>query len=175
MNYSIENLKSSLELIKSLEPSDITEQFLEFRHSCEPGSYCAAVLNPKSGKVHFINESSQSCSTDEYFEDSGVLSEKTLISSIRDYFQPGPDDWFELVPGKDYVHPEGQFSKWITSQEYENLDEEEKEKFTVWFSVGDTPIEGWLSNSYLEVQRVYLSLQEVIDSIELELEKLKEK
>jgi hypothetical protein len=169
---TLENLKSALEAVTALDARDIVGDFLAFKHSCTPGSYCAAVLDPSNGDINHVNEPSWCCSTDEYFGESGVLSRHTLISSTREHWSPGPDDKFEWTDGEDYVHPEGDYAGWITAYAYNDLDEDDQEKYTEWFSVGDVPVNGWLENADGEIEDVEKQIQGLVESIQAEIEEV---
>lgn len=169
---TIEDLKSALESVEALDARDIVGDFLAFEHSCIHGTYCAAVLDPKTGDINHVNEASWSCSTDEYFGESGVLSRETLISSTRAHWSPSPDEGFEWTDGEDYVHPEGDYAGWITAKAYNDLDEDDQSEYTEWFSVGEAPVEGWLANATGQIEDVEKQIQELIESIEAEIEEL---
>jgi len=169
---TLEDLKSALESVKDLDERSIVRDFLAFEHSCTPGTYCAAVLDPKTGDIDHVNEASWSCSTDEYFGESGVLSRETLLSSTRAHWSPSPDEGFEWIDGEDYVHPEGDYAGWITVEEYNDLDEEDQAEYTEWFSVGETPVYDWLENAVHQIEEVEKQIQELIESIETEIEEV---
>ena len=48
----------------------------------------------------------------------------------------------------DYVHPEGDPGSWITEEAYDDLDAEDSVKYTEWFSVSDTPVDGWVQDGW---------------------------
>jgi hypothetical protein len=141
-------LKSALSALEQLDSLALVSSFREFEHGCSAGTYCALVLDPSNGSTSNVNEASWSCSADEYFSESGVLSRQTLCSSTRAHWSPSPDDGFEWIAGTDYVHPEGDPSAWITSESFAALAPEFSEKFTEWFSVSDTPVEGWAQDGW---------------------------
>jgi len=170
--HSLETLKTALAALEKLDAVDLVGTFREFEHSCSPGTYCALVLDPTDGSISTVNEASWSCSADEYFSESGTLSRETLLSSTRAHWSPCPDDGFEWCDGKDYVHPEGDYSAWITADAFADLDEEDRAKFTIWFSVSDTPVEGWVSEGMddHDVREVEKQLESLRDSIREEIE-----
>ena len=164
---TLSSLKTALTALDRLDSLDLVASFREFEHSCSPGTYCALVLDPSDGSTSNVNEASWSCSTDEYFSESGVLSRETLCSSTRAHWSPSPDDGFEWAAGMDYVHPEGDPGSWITEDAYDELDAEESVKYTEWFSVSDTPVEGWVQDGWDdpavgEVDRQLALLKEAI-------------
>ena len=172
---TIEDLKTALEYLEYLDVRDVIGEFLAFKHSCTPGTYCAAVLDPRTGEINHINEASRCCSANEYFGESGVLSRTTLLSSTREHWSPNPSEGFEWVDGEDYVHPEGDFDNWISAQAYNNLGEEDQEKYTVWFSVGDVPVDGWLANADSKIEDVEKQIRDLREEIENDIEELENK
>jgi len=164
---TLSDLKSALTALEQLDALALVAAFREFEHSCSAGTYCALVLDPKDGSTANVNEAGWSCSADEYFSESGVLSRQTLCSSTRAHWSPSPDDGFEWSDGTDYVHPEGDPRSWITSESFYTLDPQESAKFTEWFSVSDTPVEGWVQDGWddpavAEVNKQLALLKEAI-------------
>ena len=141
-------LKSALTALEQLDSLALVASFREFEHGCSAGTYCALVLDPSDGSTDNVNEASRSCSTDEYFRESGVLSRQTLCSSTRAHWSPSPDDGFEWVAGTDYVHPLGDPSAWITEEAYDELDAEDRVEYTEFFDVSDTPVSGWVQDGW---------------------------
>jgi hypothetical protein len=189
-----ESLTSALEAIEKLDAVEIVGEFRAFEHSCTPGSYCALVLNPATGETHTVNEASWSCSTDEYFGESGVLSRTTLLSSTRAHWSPSPDDGFEWTDGDDYAHPKGAPSGWVADfdeaaraavAEKLGIDLEAAEievgdaKYVLaalgweFFSISETPVNGWVpdGNSDHSVREVQKQLEELATAIREEIEK----
>jgi len=141
-------LKSALTALEQLDSLQLVASFREFEHSCSAGTYCALVLDPKDGSTSNVNEASRSCSTDEYFSESGVLSRQTLCFSTRAHWSPSPDDGFAWIAGTDYVHPLGDPSAWITEETYDSLDVESSAEYTEFFNVSDTPVSGWVQDGW---------------------------
>jgi len=83
----------------------------------------------------------------------------------------------EWCPGKDYVHPEGLASEWISSDHYADLEDSEKARYTEWFSLSDTPVDGWVpegADDYL-VSEVQARLDGISSAILERLEELEAK
>ena len=66
----------------------------------------------------------------------------------------------------------GDGAGWITAEAYNDLDEEDQAEYTEWFSVGETPVDGWLANADSQIEDVEKQIQELIESIESEIEEL---
>ena len=200
--YSKESLVQALEAVTELNASDLVEEFNQFEHFCTPGSYCALALDPHTGETYTISEVNWSCSADEYFKESGILSLTTLLSRTREHWSPSPDDGFERDIGRDYAHPDGDYQGWRASENlgdiaqglFDDMDFDEAVKYTgkgvemvgdelflsdheaflaalgwEWFSVGDSPVEGWLANADSEIEDVENQLSDLIESIKSEL------
>lgn len=113
-SHSIASLKLALESARDLDALALVAEFREFCHKkCASGSYAALRYDPASGETRFCNEPSWSCSANEYFSESGILSDMTLLSArLPCCGAPGPDDGFEWVDGDDYGHPSNQPESW---------------------------------------------------------------
>jgi hypothetical protein len=172
--HSPETLKTALAALETLDAVDLVGEFRAFKHDASPGTYCALVLDPSDGTTTIVNEASWSCSADEYFSESGILSRATLISSTRAHWSPSPEDGFEWCDGSDYVHPEEDYSAWITAEAFAELEEEERAKFTKWFSISDTPVEGWVPDGSCDhdVREVEKQLEALRSAICTEIENL---
>ena len=119
---SIESLRAAVTALKTLDAVSIVAQFREFAHHCAPGTYCAITLDPFTGKVDTANEPSWSCSMDEYFGESGVLSRLTLLSEMRAHWSPSPDDGFEWdESGSDYLWNGSDPHSWIAESDTDSL------------------------------------------------------
>lgn len=126
-SHDIETLKSALAALEDLNAIDLVGEFRAFEHDCHPGTYCALVLDPSDGTTNTVNEASWSCSTDEYFNESGELSRTTLISSTRAHWSPSPDDGFEWGDGDDYIWDGSDGNSWILTDSPEQLAEAAEE------------------------------------------------
>jgi len=195
--HSREALESALKHLKELDAVDLVAEFRAFEHSCTHGSYCALVLDPVSGKTRTVNEASWCCSANEYFRESGVLSDITLLSDTRGHWSPGPDDGFEPDYNEgenDYAHPEGDYSGWIAKDSFaEKAEDLIAEKLGIdtvsaeiqigdpeyvlaalgweFFSVGNTPVNGWVPDGRGDwtVKEVQKQIDELIEKIEAEI------
>lgn len=186
--HSLESLQSALEFVRSLDASEIVEEYLQSKHSAHPGTYCAMELDLTDKSTTFCNDASWSCSADEYFGESGILSRTTLISGTRSYDQPGPDDGFEWEEGDDYLHPAGEPQSWIpadraaemvekiASDEYNDGASEIGDPVAFllsrgWeqFSVSSTPINGWTDNADHQIRNVQQQLEGIESAIESEI------
>ncbi len=167
-NITTEQMKEAINKLNDLDPRRIVADFLAFDHSCPCGTYCAAVLTPLTGEVDFIHAASRSCSANEYFGEDGVLSRMTILSSTRAYWAPSPDEGFEWEDGEDYVHPAGDYSGWITSEDFADLEAEDQAKYTEWFAVSNTPIDGWGDPEMAE--EVEKTIETLIEELRGEIE-----
>ena len=109
--------------LRDLNPIEIVGVFRAYAHRCAPGSYAAAVLrfSPEDGAVDVIqaSEASWAVTADEYFEESGRYSDRTLLSdSNAGSFFPGPDDGFEWEDA-----PAGEYFRSPDSTEWKSEDE----------------------------------------------------
>ena len=205
--YSKESLVQALEAVTELNASDLVKEFNQFEHFCTPGSYCALALDPHTGETYTVNEPNWSCSSDEYFKESGILSLTTLLSCTRSHWSPSPDDGFEWEDGRDYAHPDGDYQGWIASENlgdtaqelFDDMDSDEAVKYTgkgvemigdelflsdheaflkalgwEWFSVGDSPVDGWLNNADCAIEEVGNELSDLIESIKSEIAEMDE-
>ena len=119
---SLESLRAAIPALKSLDSISIVAQFREFVHHCAPGTYCAIAVDPATGEVTTTNEPSWSCSADEYFGESGVLSRQTLLSEMRAHWSPSPDDSFEWdETGDDYLWDGSEPTSWIAESDTGSL------------------------------------------------------
>jgi hypothetical protein len=194
------NLRNAIDNLRKLDVVNFVEEFRKFEHSCHPGTYCALILNPATGEIRFLNEASWCCSTNEYFSESGALSDVTLISCTRAYWSPGPDDSFELDyknEKNDYAHPKDDFSGWVPKDQfYEVAEKLIAEKLGIdiesaeikigdpeyvlstfgweFFSISNTPVDGWVPDGEDDetVKNVKEKIENLIACIELEIDVL---
>lgn len=122
--YTAEDLREAADFVHNLDAGDLVREYLAHRHDCACGTYCAMVLDMGNKDTVLVNEPSWSCSSEEYFGESGVMSRTTILSGTRDHWNPGPDDGFEWDEGDDYMHPKGDYSAWIHSDRAEDKAED---------------------------------------------------
>ena len=127
-------VKEIVDRIENINPTEIVNEFHRHGRNCAPDSYSAAVLDPVSGKIDYTVNAGWSCSLDEYFEESGILSKITLLFKTCEHWSSAPEDEF----GWDYCgHPADDELSWVFLNEYdgENDEEENDEDAVEWFCI----------------------------------------
>lgn len=192
----IENLRAARAALETLDAVELVGEFREFEHGCSRGTYCALVLDPSDGSTSTVNEASWSCSVNEYFSESGVLSRTTLLSATRAHWSPSPDDGFEWdYDANGYLAPKDDPQGWIVddadsaakpaekilraklgdgAEWVEIADPVEFLRANGWesFGISESPVDGWVPEGAddNDVREVEKQITELIESIDAEIE-----
>ena len=147
-----EKLQAAINRLENVSAWDIACDFDKELIS-NPGCYVAARIDPATGDHRISVEASWCCSADEYFSESGVLSDTTLCSGSYTN-SPGPEDGYEWEEDEDGNYWGNFAYEWFLADDIEEQmdllypdDEcEHCEEFLVkkgWyrFSVGTTPVD----------------------------------
>lgn len=165
-DYTISGLQEAIELIEEAK-NEILSLCVEIE-SARWGNtnYHAIRYNPNSGKIYATEDPSWTCSADEYFGESGVLSNVTLWSGQGWCGWPSANDGYEWEE-KENGHLIGHGS----TGEYElveNLEDEEiAEKINAgWirFEVSTTPVDPDYSHMEGEIEEALAALKAAIES-----------
>ena len=187
MKYDKSKLEAALEFLRGLDIAALTEEFLKKEHAAAPGCHFRLVIAPADGDYRFCVSPSRECSSEEFFRESGIISEFTAAASTTTWGKPSPDEGFEWEDGSDYLWDGVRADSWISRDEapekarkiFESkfpgrgweisFDPFEFLKSIGWqsFSVSSTPVDGWW-NQYTH-DEIKGNIQLVIDSIEMEL------
>ena len=88
-----EQLEAAIEALRIVDTYDIVAEFeRELLNHC--GHWVGVRLDPRDGQWHSVCEASRSVSCDEYFNESGSLSQMTVLSGQTSEY-PGPTDGYE--------------------------------------------------------------------------------
>ena len=173
MTHHLTKLKSVLEYIQSLDATELLVEYLKADHAAQAGTYVALVLDPKEEDYFIRNTPSWEETCDEYYQESGALSQLTLLSGTRDHYTAGADDGWEWEycdkSEATHFHKKDNYD-WDV---IENWNEDNNESDFEFFVVSDTPVDGWENTvSEHDIESVEKQLNKLIESIEEELAKL---
>lgn len=129
--YSIDEMKQIVEKLETIttDQQSVCEEYCETTVSCS--GYTALRLDPTECKLWVDVDFSRTCSEDEGFKQTGVLSVVTLADHKYDGYSPDPEDGFELEAADD-----GQY--WFNDIEYfsaEDIVREMKKRPELWAKV----------------------------------------
>jgi hypothetical protein len=93
METQTQNLETALESLRNVDTYDIAKEF-EKQLLEHTGHWVGIRLDPLTGIWHSSCDASKTTSCDEYFNESGLLSEMTVCSGSTNG-TPGPDDGYE--------------------------------------------------------------------------------
>lgn len=99
MTSTKEQLQAAIEHLRNVDTYDIAAEFeREILNHC--GYWVGVRLDPATGEWHSVCEASRCVSSDEYFGESGVLSEMTILSGQTSEY-PGPEAGYEWEVDED--------------------------------------------------------------------------
>lgn len=171
--YSVSELQEAIERIE-LAKTEIFSLCVEVEAARWGNTnYHAVRYNPRSGEIFSTEDISWTCSADEYFKESGELSNITLWSGQGWCGWPEPDagyEWDEVENGHLIGDPSGGEYDLV-----ENLEEDEiSEKLAAgWirFEVSTIPIDPDYSQMEEEIEEALDALK---SAIEEKIEELQE-